>query len=104
MSILRRIAYDIHELARSRRVADLDQATVAEDPRAERRRRVAEPALEFIAFCRRRGIPHQSTPQLERAWDAWNTKRFERGETDQSSWESYNPVREARNRPGNWTL
>jgi hypothetical protein len=52
VAILRRIAYDVHELARSRRVADLDQAAVAEDPRAERRRRVAEPALEFIAFCR----------------------------------------------------
>jgi hypothetical protein len=73
-------------------------------PRAERRRRAAEPALEFIAFCRRRKIPHQSTPQLERAYDAWNAERYERGETDQSSWEAYNPVREARNRPGNWTL
>ncbi|MGO4612702.1 hypothetical protein AB4305_11520 [Nocardia sp. 2YAB30] len=104
VAILRRIAYDVGELARSRRVADLEQAAVAEDPRAERRRRVAEPALEFLAFCRHRKIPHQSTPQLERAYDAWNTERYERGETDQNSWESYNPVREARNRPGSWTL
>jgi lambda repressor-like predicted transcriptional regulator len=104
VAILRRIAYDVHELARSRRVDDLDQAAVAEDPRAERRRRAAEPALEFIAFCRRREIPHQSTPQLERAYDAWNAERYERGETDQGSWEAYNPVREARNRSGNWTL
>lgn len=104
VAILRRIAYDVGELARARRVADLDRAAVEVDPRAERRRRVAEPALEFIAFCRRRKIPHQSTPQLERAYDAWNTERYERGETDQNSWEAYNPVREARNRPGNWTL
>jgi hypothetical protein len=101
VAILRRIAYDVHELARSRRVDDLDQAAVAGDPRAERRRRAAEPALEFIAFCRRRTI---ATPQLERAYDAWNAERYERGETDQGSWEACNPVREARNRPGNWTL
>ena len=104
VAVLRRVAYDVGELARSRRVDDLDQGAVGEDPRAERRRRTAEPALDFIAFCRRRKIPHQSTPQLERAYDAWNAERYERGETDQGSWQAYNPVREARNRPGNWTL
>lgn len=70
VSILRRIAYDVAELARARRIDDLDQAAVAADRRAERRRRVAEPALDLVAFCRRRGIPYQSTLQLERAYDA----------------------------------
>jgi hypothetical protein len=104
VAILRRIAYDIGELTRARRVGDLEHAAIARDPRAERRRRAAEPDLDFRTFCQRRGIPSQSTPQLERAWDTWNAERYERGETDQGMWESYNPVRAARNRPGNWTL
>jgi DNA-binding Lrp family transcriptional regulator len=103
VAVLRRIAYDVHELARARRVADLDRAAIGNDPRVERRRRVAESALDLVAFCRRRNIPYQSTPQLERAYDAWNAERHERGETDQSFGEAYNPVREARNRSGNWT-
>jgi len=102
VAILRRIAYDVQELARARRVDDLTHP-VADDPRAEHRRRAAEPNLDFVAFCARRKIPYRSTPQLERAYDAFNADRFERGETDQGSWEAYNPVRDARNRSGNWT-
>ena len=45
VAILRRIACDVHELARSRRAGDPGQAAVAEDPRAERRRRAAGAAL-----------------------------------------------------------
>jgi hypothetical protein len=50
-AIIDRIAADVDELARARRVQDLDTAAVLPDPRAERRRRLAEPDLEFRAFC-----------------------------------------------------
>ena len=52
-----RIAADVDELARARRVEDLDTAAVLPDRRAERRRRLAEPDLEFRAFCTRKGLP-----------------------------------------------
>ena len=38
---------DVDELARARRAGDLDTAAVLPDRRAERRRRLAEPDLEF---------------------------------------------------------
>ena len=68
--------------------------------RAERRRRLAEPDLdftvayaEFQAFCTRRRLPASSTRQLERAWDAWQAGRYRRGEISQ--WPCYgdNPFR-----------
>ena len=65
-AVIDRIAADVDELARARRVQDLDTAAVLADPRAERRRRLAEPDLEFRAFCTRRRLPASSTPQLER--------------------------------------
>jgi hypothetical protein len=80
---LSRIAADIDELARARRVDDLTAAAVLPDRRAERRRRLAEPDLEFRAFCTRRRLPASSTPQLERAWDAWQAERYQRGEISQ---------------------
>jgi hypothetical protein len=67
-AIIDRIADDVDELARARRVQDLNTAAVLTDPRAERRRRLAEPDLEFRAFCACRPLPASSTPQLERAW------------------------------------
>ena len=63
------------------------------DPRAERRRRLAEPDLEFRAFCTRKGLPASSTPQLERAWDAWQAERYQRGETGQRPGYTDNPFR-----------
>ncbi len=42
-----RIAADVAELARARRAGDLDTAAMLPDRRAERRRRLAEPDLEF---------------------------------------------------------
>jgi hypothetical protein len=80
-AVIDRITADVDELARARRVQDLDTATVLPDPRAEHRRRLAEPDLEFRAFCARTGLPASSTPQLERAWDAWQAERYRRGET-----------------------
>ena len=63
------------------------------DPRAERRRRLAEPDLEFRALCARKGLPATSTLQLERAWDAWQAKRYQRGETGQQPGYTDNPFR-----------
>jgi hypothetical protein len=60
-----------------------DPPAVLPDPRAERRRRLAEPGLEFRAFCTRRQLPASSAPQLERAWDAWQAERYQRGEISQ---------------------
>ena len=80
-AVIDRIAADVDELARARRAGDLDTAAVLPDRRAERRRRLAEPDLEFRAFCTRRRLPASSTLQLERAWDAWQAERHQRGET-----------------------
>ena len=68
--------------------------------RAERRRRLAEPDLdftvvyaEFQAFCTRRRLPASSTRQLERAWDAWQAGRYRRGEISQWPFYGDNPFR-----------
>ena len=92
-AVIDRIAADVDELARARRVQDLTTAAVLPDPRAERRRRLAEPDLEFRAFCARRRLAASSTPQLERAWDAWQAERYQRGEIDQWLCYTGNPVR-----------
>jgi hypothetical protein len=44
-AVIDRIAADVDELARARRVQDLDTAAVLPGPRAERRQRLAEPDL-----------------------------------------------------------
>jgi hypothetical protein len=56
-------------------------------------RRLAEPDLEFRAFCARKGLPASSTLQLERAWDAWQAERYRRGETGQRPGYTDNPFR-----------
>jgi hypothetical protein len=56
-AVIDRIAADVDELARAWRVQDLTTAAVLPGPRAERRRRLAEPDLEFRAFCTRRSGP-----------------------------------------------
>ena len=60
---------------------------------AERRRRLAEPDLEFRAFCARKGLPASSTLQLQRAWDAWQAERYQRGGTGQRPGYTGNPFR-----------
>ncbi len=92
-AVIDRIAADIDELARARRVQDLGTAAVLPDRRAERRRRLAEPDLEFRAFCTRRRLPASSTLQLERAWDAWQAERYRRGEISQRPGYAGNPFR-----------
>ena len=44
-AVIDRIAADVDELARARRAQDLNTAAVLPDPRAERRRRLAEPEV-----------------------------------------------------------
>ncbi len=83
----------LDELARAGRAGDLAAAAVLPDRRAERRRRLAEPDLEFRAFCARKGLPASSTLQLERAWDAWQAERYQRGETGQRPGYTDNPFR-----------
>jgi len=58
-----------------------------------RGRRLAEPDLEFRAFRTRRRLPASSTPQLERAWDAWQAERYQRGEISQRPGYTDNPFR-----------
>jgi hypothetical protein len=50
-AVLRRIANDIDELARARSIEDLDRARTRDDPRAGRRRRLAEPDLASRSAC-----------------------------------------------------
>jgi hypothetical protein len=92
-AILERIAADVDELARARRVAELDTAAVRPDRRAERRRRAAEPDLDFREFCTGKKLPMSSTTKLERAWDAWQAERHRRGEIDQQPGYADNPFR-----------
>ena len=87
-AILQRIAADVDELARARRVADLGAAATLPHQRAERRRRVAEPDLDFREFCR-----HNKLPQSERSWDLFAAERYRRGETDIPAYEACNPFR-----------
>jgi hypothetical protein len=59
--MLRRIAHDLEELARARRVADLSTSANDADPRLRLRRRLAEPPIEVS----RRGT---SIHQHRQAW------------------------------------
>ena len=93
-AVIDRIAADVDELSPGpRRVQGLTTAAVLPDPRAERRRRLAEPDQQFQAFCARWRLPASSTPQLERAWDAWQTERYQRGEISQRPGYTDNPFR-----------
>ena len=67
-----RIAADVDELARARRARDLSTAAV-----------LPGPDLEFRAFCTRRRLPASPAPQRERARDAWQAGRYQRGEISQ---------------------
>jgi len=78
---------------RARRAQDLATAAVLPGRQAERRRRLAEPDLEFRAFCTRKGLPASSTAQLERAWGAWQAERYQRGEISQRPGYTGNPFR-----------
>ena len=93
-AIVQRIAADVDELARARRVADLSTAAALPDRRAERRRRVAEPDLDFREFCRRSRLPRS-----ERSWDLFAAERHRRGESGIPSYEAYNPFRHRQQGP-----
>ncbi|MFE4416136.1 hypothetical protein [Streptomyces sp. NPDC056821] len=95
-AILRRIAFDVEELTRARCVEELQAAKVADDPRAERRRRLAEPDLSCAEYCDRTKTPWRSTQQGELAWPAYQAERRRRGETDEDPFEAYNPFCQGR--------
>jgi hypothetical protein len=61
-AILQRIVADVDELARARRVAELDAAAALPDRQAERRRRVAEPDLDFRNSAAAASCPSPSAP------------------------------------------
>jgi hypothetical protein len=92
-AILRRVAGDVDELARTRRVEDLTAAAVLPGQRAERRRRLAEPDLDFRAFIDARRLPSSSTLQLQRAWEAYQDERYRRGERAEPAAYTDNPYR-----------
>ena len=92
-AVLDRIASDVEELARARRVGELTIATVLPGRRAERRRRLAEPDLDFRTFCRTKRMPSSTPAQMERAWGAWQAERYRRGETGQQPASTDNPFR-----------
>ena len=113
-AILDRIAADIDELAWARRLQDLTTAAVLPDRRTGRRRRLAEPDLEFRALCTPAAAARSPAPQLERAWDAGPAGRYQRGEISQRPGYADNrsvrananghPCRSAhQGRSGNWT-
>ncbi len=87
---VQRIAADVDGLARARRVTDLGTAGTLPD----RRRRVAEPDLDFREFCRRSKLP-----QSERSRDLFAAERYRRGETGIPSYEAYNPFRHRQQGP-----
>ena len=93
-AILDRIAAGIDELARARRAGDLAAAAVLPGRRAERRRRVAGPDLDFREFRRRQKV--SASP--ERSWDACEGGRYRRGERDTHPGYTENPFRTARQR------
>ncbi|ALO13640.1 hypothetical protein AQF52_8059 [Streptomyces venezuelae] len=92
-AVLRRIAFDVDELARARSVEDLIGARVGDDPRAERRCRLAEPGLDYGELTRRKNLPWRSIRQDKVAWDAYQAERHRRGETDQDPYTTCNPFR-----------
>jgi len=93
-AIVQRIAADVDELARARRVADLGAAAALPDRRAERRRRVAEPDLGFREFCRRSKLPRS-----ERSWDLFAAERHRRDETGIPAYEASNPFQHRQQGP-----
>ena len=61
--------------------------------RAERRRRLAEPDLDFRTFCRTKQMPGSTPARMERAWDGWQAERHRRGEAGQQPACTGNPFR-----------
>ena len=70
LRIIKRIANDIDELARARRVADLSSSTADVNPRLFRRRQLGEAPIEAPTGP-------MSIPQGHRAWDKYE-KRLKR--------------------------
>ena len=92
-AVIDRIAADVDELARARRAQDLTTAAVLPDPRAYAVGGWPSRTWSSGPSAPRRRLPASSTPQLERAWDAWQAERYQRGEIDQRPGYTDNPFR-----------
>ncbi|MDI3101846.1 hypothetical protein QJ054_32910 [Streptomyces sp. AN-3] len=92
-AVLRCIPFDVEELTRARCTQELQPAKVANNPRAERRRRLAEPDLSHAESCVRAKTSWRSTQQGDLAWAAYQVKRRWPGQTDADPFEAPNPVR-----------
>jgi hypothetical protein len=69
-------------------------ARYAGPPHAYRARSLAWPSPPGPARQGQlRRLPASSTPQLERAWDAWQAERYQRGEIGQRPGYTDNPFR-----------
>jgi hypothetical protein len=77
--VLDRIASDAGELAWARSAGELTIAAVLSGRRAERRRCLTEPDLDFHTLCRTKQMPGSTPARMERAWDAWQAGRHRRG-------------------------
>ena len=91
-AVIDRIAA-VDELARARRAQDLDTAAVMPDPRANAAGRLAEPDLEFRAFCARRGIARFIHPATGAGLGRLAGRTVRRGETGQRPGYTDNPFR-----------
>jgi hypothetical protein len=92
-AVIDHIAADVDELARARRVQDLNKCRGAARLAGRTPPAAGRAGPEFRAFCTRRRLPASSTPQLERAWDAWQAERYQRGEISQRPGYADNPFR-----------
>jgi len=72
LRILRRIASDVDELARARRIADLSSGDIDADSRLRRWRQLAEPAIESPKGP-------MSIHQARQAWEAYERRLQEAG-------------------------
>jgi hypothetical protein len=70
--VLQRIAHDLEELARARRVADMSTGTDEVDPRLRLRRRLAEPPIKL----QRKG---SSIRQGQQAWEEYEDQHRKAG-------------------------
>ncbi len=72
VQVLQRIAHDLEELARARRVADMSSSAEEVDPRLRLRRRLAEPPIKL----QRKG---SSTRQGQQAWENYEDQHRKAG-------------------------
>jgi hypothetical protein len=75
--------------------AHLRGFALSNSPRVELAATVRRPGSRtwMLTATRRWRLPASSAPQLERAWDAWQAERYQRGEIGQRPGYTDNPFR-----------